>query len=55
MDGAVVLNPGCALESWSAGGLGKMLIPGPPFEDSGFIRHQLFILCSPGIVGDTKE
>lgn len=55
MDGAVVLNPGCALESWECRNLGKVLIPGPPFKDSGFIRHQLLILCSPGILGDTKE
>lgn len=55
MDGAVVLNPGCTLESRSEGGPGKMLIPGPPCEDSGFTGYQLFILSSPGILGDTKE
>lgn len=42
VDEAVVLNLGRTLESWSVGALGKTLVPGPSFQDSVFIRPQLF-------------
>lgn len=49
----LVLNPGCTLEPWGMGSLGKILIPGPLSRDSGFSKY--YLLNSLVILGDTKE